>query len=149
MGLSAPQPTPETVRYWSDFSRVYYHPRSVVQLNDYETNSRTAPFDDWDVGEDLFANLDKEHDLLDRDLRPFVEECDQLGALQIFMTADDAWGGFASKYVDRLRDEFEKKSIWVWAIEGGSRVPRVGDLASSSSTSTTDRMPAQTNKTGS
>lgn len=128
MGLPAPQPTSETVRYWSDFSKVYYHPRSVVQLNDYETNSRTAPFDDWEVGKDLFANIDKEHDILDRDLRPFIEECDHVQALQIFTSADDAWGGFASRYVDRLRDEFEKKSIWVWAIEGGSRVPRVSGI---------------------
>lgn len=127
MGLSAPPPTPETVRYWSDFSRVFYHPRSVVQISDYEPNSRTVPFDDWDVGEELFTTIDKEHDLLDRDLRPFVEECDQLRALQIFMSADDAWGGFASEYIDRLRDEFEKKSIWVWAIEDGSTVSRVGN----------------------
>lgn len=125
LGLPAPKLTPETVRYWSDFSRVFYHPRSVVQLNDYELNSRTMPFEDWSVGEELFNDLDKEHDLLDRDLRPFVEECDQIRALQLFTSSDDAWGGFTSKYVDRLRDEFGKKSIWVWAIESGARVQRV------------------------
>lgn len=123
-GLPAPQLTSETVRYWSDFSRVFYHPRSIIQLNDYELNSRTMPFEDWTVGEELFTDLDKEHDLLDRDLRPFAEECDQIRALQLFTGSDDAWGGFASKYVDRLRDEFGKKSIWVWAIEDGTKAQR-------------------------
>jgi hypothetical protein len=83
------------------------------------------PFEDWNVGEDLFNDLDKEHDLLDRDVRPFAEECDQLRAIQLFAGSDDAWGGFAARYIDRLRDEYGKKSIWIWAIEDGTRVQRV------------------------
>lgn len=98
-----------------------------MQLNDYELNSQTMPFEDWEVGEDLFANLDKEHDLVDRDVRPFAEECDQLRALQLFINADDAWGGFAARYVDRLRDEYGKKGIWVWAIENGARAQMVSN----------------------
>ncbi|OJJ45581.1 hypothetical protein ASPZODRAFT_133421 [Penicilliopsis zonata CBS 506.65] len=127
-GLPAPTLTTETVRYWSDFNRVFYHPRSIVQLNDYELNSTTMPFEDWAVGEELFKDLDKEHDLLDRDLRPFAEECDQIRALQLYTSSDDAWGGFSARYVDRLRDEFGKKSIWVWAIESGAKVQRSKQL---------------------
>jgi hypothetical protein len=89
------------------------------------------PFEDWSVGEDLFSDLDKEHDLLDRDVRPFAEECDQLRALQLFTGADDAWGGFAARYVDRLRDEYGKKAIWVWAIEDGAKAQRVCDQSRS------------------
>ena len=113
------------VRYWSDFNRVYYHPRSVVQLNEFELGSRMRPFEDWTTGEELFMDLDREHDLIDRDVRPFAEECDHLSGLQIFTGADDAWGGFAARYVDRLRDEFGGRSIWVWAIEDGKTVQRV------------------------
>ena len=123
-GLPAPQLNPQSIRYWSDFSRIFYHPRSIVQLNEYELNSRLMPFEKWDVGEELFSSLDKEHDLLDRDLRPFAEECDQLQGLQLFTGIDDAWGGFAARYMDRLRDEFGKTSIWVWGFEDGARVER-------------------------
>jgi hypothetical protein len=83
------------------------------------------PFEDWNAGEELFNDLDKEHDLLDRDVRPFAEECDQMRAFQLFSGADDAWGGFTARYVDRLRDEYGKKSVWVWAMEDGARVQRV------------------------
>ncbi|KAL4895666.1 tubulin domain-containing protein [Aspergillus ambiguus] len=127
-GLPAPSLSTETVRYWSDYNRLFYHPRSIVQLNDYELNSRTMPFEDWNVGEDLFSDLDKEHDLLDRDVRPFAEECDQLRALQLLTGADDAWGGFAARYIDRLRDEYGKKAIWVWAIEDGAKAPLQAQL---------------------
>ncbi|KAJ5409232.1 uncharacterized protein N7487_003591 [Penicillium crustosum] len=124
LGTTAPRLTSESVRYWSDYNRVYYHPRSIVQLNEYDLNSQTMPFEDWNVGEELFKDLDKEHDLLDRDLRLLLEECDHLRALQLFSGSDDAWGGFAAQYMERLRDEFGKKSIWVWAIEDGTRSQR-------------------------
>src|SRR5271169_267993 len=76
-GLPTFQLTSRDVRYWSDFNRVFYHPRSIVQLNEYELGSSLMPFEKWSVGEELFSSLDKEHDILDRDLRPFVEEADQ------------------------------------------------------------------------
>ncbi|KAL8322035.1 hypothetical protein RB593_004208 [Gaeumannomyces tritici] len=109
--------TPGSVRYWSDFNRVFMHPRSVVQLNDYELNSSIQPFERWQAGEELFAELDKEHDLLDRDLRPFVEEADQMQAIQVFTTINDAWGGFAARYAERLRDEYAKSIVWVWGLQ--------------------------------
>lgn len=116
-GLEPPPLTTESVRYWSDFNRVFYHPRSIVQLNEYELNSSLVPFERWDTGEELFANMDKEHDLLDRDLRPFAEEADQMQGIQLMTTLDDAWGGFASKYMERLRDEYGKTTLWVWGIQ--------------------------------
>lgn len=83
------------------------------------------PFERWATGEELFGNLDREHDLLDRDLRPFLEECDQMQAIQIFTGTDDAWGGFAAKYLERIRDELGKTSAWVWGLEEGGRQSRV------------------------
>ena len=125
-GLAPPELTTDTVRYWSDFNRVFFHPRSIVQLNEYDLNSSIAPFERWDSGEELFANLDKEHDLVDRDLRPFAEEADHMQGIQIMTTVDDAWGGFASRYIEKLRDEYGKTPIWVWGVQepvGG--LPRV------------------------
>jgi hypothetical protein len=84
------------------------------------------PFETWTVGDDLFNSLDKEHDLLDRDLRPFVEEADQMQGIQIMSGIDDAWGGFAARYMDRLRDEYGKTTVWFWGLEDGiTTVPRV------------------------
>ncbi|EKG12639.1 Heterokaryon incompatibility [Macrophomina phaseolina MS6] len=96
-GLQPPPLTTDTVRYWSDYSRVYFHPRSLCQIHEFELRSQLNPFEAWGMGDELFANLDREHDLLDRDLRPFVEESDQLQGLQIMSSVDDAWGGFAAR----------------------------------------------------
>lgn len=75
------------------------------------------PFEIFNSGEELFANIDRDEDLLDRDLRPWAEECDQMQGIQIWTSGDDAWGGFASKYAESLRDDFGKISLWVWSAE--------------------------------
>ena len=107
----------QTVRYWSDFNRVFYHPRSIVQINDYELGSTIMPFEKWESGEDLFASMDRNADLLDRDIRVWAEECDQMQGIQVFTGGDDAWSAFAVKYVENLRDEFGKMGIWTWGVE--------------------------------
>ncbi|KAL7918516.1 tubulin domain-containing protein [Trichoderma austrokoningii] len=105
------------VRYWSDFSRVYYHPKSLVQLYDYELHSSIMPFERHAMGAELFSSLDKEDEIVDRDWRPFVEECDQMQGVQVYTTLDDAWGGFAGAYLEALRDEHPKTCIWVWGLQ--------------------------------
>ncbi|KAF2964734.1 hypothetical protein GQX73_g8843 [Xylaria multiplex] len=124
-GQAAPELTTGTVRYWSDFNRVFYHPRSIVQLNEYELNSTIMSFEKWHMGEELFANLDKEHDLLDRDLRPFVEEAGHMQGIQIMSGIDDAWASFATKYIERIRDEYGKTPVWIFGLQGPTKgLPR-------------------------
>jgi Tubulin domain len=77
------------------------------------------PFESWEVGEDLFNSLDKEHDLLDRDLRVFAEEADHMQGVQVMAGVDDAWGGFAARYMDRIRDEYGKTTVSFWGLEDG------------------------------
>jgi hypothetical protein len=125
-GLEPPPLTMESVRYWSDFNRVYYHPKSIIQLNQYELGSSLMPFEKWTLGEDLFSSLDKEHDILDSDLRPFAEEADHIQGIQIISSVDDAWGGFSARYLERLRDEYGKNTVWVWGLEDEMRnTPKV------------------------
>ncbi|KIW05010.1 uncharacterized protein PV09_04167 [Verruconis gallopava] len=120
--ISAP-----SVRYWSDFNRVFYHPRSMVHLIPPTSHlsstpsSQVEPLDQWEVGEELFKSEDQEHDLIDRDLRLFVEECDQMQGFQILTGADDAWAAFAGRYVESIRDEYGRKSIWIWGTEAVNR----------------------------
>lgn len=123
-GSELPSLTTESVRFWSDYNHVFYHPKSIVQLHEYEVNSSLMPFERFATGEELFASLDREHDLLDRDLRPFLEECDQFQGLQIFSSTDDAWGGFTARYMERVADELGKCPRWVFGLEEGKSTTR-------------------------
>ena len=75
------------------------------------------PFEKWDNGEELYEQIDKDEGILDRDVRRWAEECDQMQGFQVYAGADDAWGGFGSKYVEGLRDEYGKVAIWFWGLE--------------------------------
>ncbi|KAK5164472.1 mtDNA inheritance, partitioning of the mitochondrial organelle [Saxophila tyrrhenica] len=119
-GTQPPQLSTDTVRFWSDYNHIFYHPRSIVQVNEYELNSSLMPFERWETGQELFRDLDREHDLLDRDLRPLLEECDQLQGLQILSSTDDAWGGFTSRYLERISDELGKGCRWVFGLKEGN-----------------------------
>ena len=88
-----------------------------MQITEYSLNSQLTPFESWDVGQELFRDVDRDADMLDRDVRPFVEECDSMQGFQVFAGTDDAWGGFTERYLDALKDEFGKKSIWAWGVE--------------------------------
>ncbi|KAG5999014.1 hypothetical protein E4U52_000008 [Claviceps spartinae] len=122
------QPAPLTtshVRYWSDYSRTYFHPKSAVQLYDFELNSSIRPFENFSMGTELFSSLDREQDIVDRDWRPFVEECDLMQGMQVFTSLDDAWGGFGASYLEHLRDEYPKSCIWVWGAQSSmTDIPR-------------------------
>ncbi|KAK4146167.1 tubulin domain-containing protein [Dichotomopilus funicola] len=129
-GQPTTRPTPSQVRFFSDYARVFYHPRSIVQLHEHShtqqqqaaspSSGTIGSFDHHAAGESLFRDLDREHDLLDRDLRLFAEEADCMQGVQVFAGWEDGWGGFAARYVERLRDEYGKVGIWVWGLEEGA-----------------------------
>lgn len=90
-----------------------------MQLDDpiISQGSQLSPWEKFNTGLEVFESLDKEHDLLDRDLRPFAEEADQLQGLSIVTVVDDAWGGFASAYAERVEDEYGRVPRWIWGLE--------------------------------
>jgi hypothetical protein len=120
-----PELTSSNIRYWSDYNRIYYHPRSLVQLQAETVTASLSPLNSWSSGTQLFDTDDREYDILDRDFRFFAEECDQLQGVMMVAGVDNAWGGFAARYVENLRDELGKGTIWVWGVE--EPVPASGD----------------------
>lgn len=100
-----------------------------MQLNEYTLNSQLTPFESWNAGEELYRDVDREADLLDRDVRSFAEECDSMQGFQIFAGVDDAWGGWTEQYVDALKDEYGKKGIWVYGIEDEKAATREKRIA--------------------
>lgn len=87
-------------------------PSSQISTNDLPS------FNTYADGYSLFGSLNTQDDIFDRDLRLWIEECDSLQAIQLFTSADDAWAGFSSAYVEDIRDQVGKGSIWVWGLDG-------------------------------
>ncbi|PKS12909.1 hypothetical protein jhhlp_000249 [Lomentospora prolificans] len=126
---TVPALTTASVRYWSDFTRPYFHPRSIVQLSDLEgTPAQSAgggtggapTLDSFEHGKELFKAVDAADDVLDGQLRAFVEECDLLQGMQVVVGGEDGWSGFGAGLLERVRDEYGKSCVWVWMPDGGA-----------------------------
>lgn len=116
---SGDQPAPiraDSIRYWSDFNRVFYNPRSIVQVYEDALEPQQRAFAQFADGEALYAELARHADFVDDELRPLVEQCDQMQGMQMLTGVDDGWGGFAARYMDAVRDEYDKATVVVCGL---------------------------------
>ncbi|CAN6698409.1 unnamed protein product [Malus baccata var. baccata] len=103
------------VRYWTDFSKVHYHPQSLYELSGLWVDPQK--FDNYGIGrESLSAGLQGEE--VSERLRFFVEECDHIQGFQFIV--DDS-GGFSPLAVDVLEsiaDEYTNAPVMLYAVRG-------------------------------
>lgn len=48
-----------SVKSWSDFNHLYYHPRSMNQITTHHIDDTIAPFDSYVVGRQSYADNEK------------------------------------------------------------------------------------------
>ncbi|XP_068338074.1 uncharacterized protein [Pyrus communis] len=103
------------VQYWTDFSKVHYHPQSLYELSGLWVDPQK--FDNYGIGrESLSAGLQGEE--VSERLRFFVEECDHIQGFQFIV--DDS-GGFSPLAVDVLEsiaDEYTNAPVLLYAVRG-------------------------------
>ncbi|KAF9430904.1 mtDNA inheritance, partitioning of the mitochondrial organelle [Podila epigama] len=104
------------IRTWSDYNRVYFHPKSLVTASGYQLGSEFMPFDVYSYGRSAFIETEKEKESYDENLRLFTEECDQLQGFQVLADVLDGWGGFATSYLEQLREDFPKTTIVTYGL---------------------------------
>lgn len=66
-------------QFWTDFSKVHYHPRSIYELNGSWINLHD--FDNYGIGRNVLSGSSELEEMNER-LRFFVEECDHI---QVFL----------------------------------------------------------------
>ncbi|KAI8331202.1 tubulin domain-containing protein [Chlamydoabsidia padenii] len=110
----------QTVTTWSDFNRVYYHPRATNPITTHQADDPLSPFDTYTAGRQAYADNEKESDIFEDAFRTMVEECDQIQGFQLFTGVDDAFGGFAEGLLNDIRDEFSKSTILTFGMMTGT-----------------------------
>lgn len=93
------------IRYWSDFNRVFLHPRTLQRLPDLADWESAEG--DWYAGKDVFERHVSETDLMEESLRQFIEECDNIQGLQV-INDTGSFGGFTNAFLTSFRDDFPK-----------------------------------------
>ncbi|KAG0338451.1 mtDNA inheritance, partitioning of the mitochondrial organelle [Podila horticola] len=104
------------IRTWSDYNRVYFHPKSMVTASEYQLDSEFMPFDVFSYGRNAFLETEKEKESYDENFRLFTEECDQLQGFQVLADVLDGWGGFATNYLEQLREDYPKSTVVTYGL---------------------------------
>ncbi|KAF5368284.1 hypothetical protein D9757_010517 [Collybiopsis confluens] len=91
-----------TIRYWSDFNRVFYTPRTIQMVPDVSGWRNSEG--DWSLGHETFERFNDETQLMEGSVRLFLEECNSFQGLQL--TADTTtFGSFSHSFLLAFHDE--------------------------------------------
>lgn len=102
-----------SVQFWTDFSKVHYHPQSLYEVNGLYMDAQE--FNNYGVGKDVFSDNMRGEEMSDR-LRFFIEECDHIQGIQYLV--DDA-GGFSSlgaDFLEHIADEYTNTPVLLYAV---------------------------------
>ncbi|CAO3655803.1 unnamed protein product [Mucor hiemalis] len=116
VNLNVLQQLDQSVNNWSDYNRIYYHPRSINPIVTHQMDNEITPFDSYTIGREAYRENEKEMDIFEDNFRFFVEECDSLQGFQIFTDVDDGFGGFTEGLLNNIRDEFLKTPIMTYGL---------------------------------
>ncbi|KAJ7258754.1 mtDNA inheritance protein Dml1 [Mycena haematopus] len=99
---------PEDIRYWSDFNRLFYVPRTIQKVPDIPEWEDAEG--NWTGGHEMFTRYDEETGLMEGPLRLFLEECETIQGIQL-MHDTSTFGSFVDAFVTLLRDDFAKMPL--------------------------------------
>ncbi|RLV94964.1 Protein DML1 [Spathaspora sp. JA1] len=111
--------TTNNTKYWSDYNRLIYSPKSLHSISSYEYDTKQGhhyryprmSFDTFDKGVEDFKESFE-----DDEFRHFLEKCDLFTGLQVFTDLESGWAGYTSQWLTEITDEyFNKVDVWTFA----------------------------------
>ncbi|KAI5063293.1 hypothetical protein GOP47_0021840 [Adiantum capillus-veneris] len=102
----------DTVQFWTDYSKVQFHPLSLFQLEGVWHEA--TPFDNYGSGKGIFSGFTEE-EALDR-LRFFVEEADHMQGLQMLVDDSNGFATVASEFLEAVNDEYGKSPVFLFMV---------------------------------
>ncbi|CAK9320371.1 unnamed protein product [Citrullus colocynthis] len=102
------------VTFWTDFSKVHYHPQSLYQFNGSWVDARE--FDNYGIGKESFSwSLQGEE--IDERLRFFVEECDHIQGFQFIVDDSGGFSAIAGDFLESIADEYSNTPVLLFRVQ--------------------------------
>ncbi|KAJ4770822.1 Protein misato-like protein 1 [Rhynchospora pubera] len=101
------------VKFWSDFSKVHFHSKSLYELNGTWTDFQN--FDNFGVGKEVLSGGFHMEELNDR-LRFFVEECDHVQGIQCMVDDSGGFSGVASEFLENIADDYTNIPVLLYSV---------------------------------
>ncbi|KAJ7051731.1 tubulin domain-containing protein [Mycena amicta] len=107
------------IRFWSDFNRMYYVPRTVQKIPDVPEWEWEDGEGNWAASHETFVRYDENTGLMEGPVRGFLEECDTIQGIQL--THETArFGSFINSLLLSLRDEGAKIPVMAFPLLSGA-----------------------------
>ncbi|KAJ7626585.1 Misato segment II tubulin-like domain-containing protein [Mycena polygramma] len=110
----------DDIRYWSDFNRLYYVPRTIQKIPDIPDWEDAEG--NWAGGLETFTRYDEETGLMEGPLRLFLEECETIQGIQLMHDAS-TFGSFIHSFLTGVRDDFAKLPLLAWPLLSNTIAP--------------------------
>uniref|UniRef100_A0A7N0T9D6 Uncharacterized protein n=2 Tax=Kalanchoe fedtschenkoi TaxID=63787 RepID=A0A7N0T9D6_KALFE len=101
------------VEYWTDFSKVHYHPQSLYEINGLWVNAQE--FDNYGTGREAYSG-DREEDINER-LRFFIEECDHIQGMQFLVDDLGGFSGLSADFLEHIADEYTNTPVLLYRVK--------------------------------
>ncbi|KAI3960655.1 hypothetical protein MKX01_003829 [Papaver californicum] len=93
----------EDVQFWTDFSKVHYHPKSLYEINGLSSDANQ--FDNYGIGRDVFSEGSRGDEMSER-LRFFAEECDHIQGIQFVIDDSGGFSSVAADFLENIADDY-------------------------------------------
>lgn len=113
---------PTAVRFWTDFSKVQLHPKSIYQAPGLWQGTATSE-GFFGLGSVLQGQQSRD-EVADR-IRFFAEGCDTLQGFNVMADDLGGWGHVTAELLGELRDDYPSSPVLLWA----TRRPQKADGA--------------------
>ncbi|XP_021642018.2 uncharacterized protein LOC110636562 isoform X2 [Hevea brasiliensis] len=106
-----------SVQFWTDFSKVHYHPQSLYELCGLWID--TEEFDNYGAGRDIYSGGLRGEEISER-LRFFVEECDHIQGFQFIVDESGGFSALAADFLESIADEYSNTPALLYSVRAPS-----------------------------
>ncbi|KAH9618817.1 hypothetical protein KSS87_007321 [Heliosperma pusillum] len=101
------------VHFWTDFSKVHYHPQSIYEVNGLWMDGQE--FNNYGAGKDVFSEGFRGEEMNER-LRFFLEECDHIQGIQFLVDDSGGFSSVAENFLQNIADEYANTPVMLFTV---------------------------------
>ncbi|KAL5206520.1 hypothetical protein ABZP36_034729 [Zizania latifolia] len=101
------------VNFWTDYSKVQYHPQSLYELHGSWTDF--DKFDNYGSAQQVVSEWSQIEEMNER-LRFFVEECDHIQGIQFIVDDSGGFSSVAAQFLENIADDYTNTPVLLYCV---------------------------------
>ncbi|CAD6269553.1 unnamed protein product [Miscanthus lutarioriparius] len=101
------------VNFWTDYSKVQYHPQSLCEL--YGSWTDFDKFDNYGTAKEVVSEWSQMEEMNER-LRFFVEECDHIQGIQFLVDDSGGFASVAAQFLESIADDYTNTPVMLYCV---------------------------------